>query len=112
VQGVNGKTYAASRPNLGVGDYWEPNGDPGLPDRQDDADAALATAEKRAAAPRARVDVNRTVMRALSDIDTARRSLESLTPAQLGRQDAEVRRTWAANLHEQVEALTDFHANL
>lgn len=57
-------------------------------------------------------NIPRSVMRALSDIDRARRSLMALDLAALARQDEEARRTWAANLSEHLEVLTRFRDTL
>lgn len=62
--------------------------------------------------PRPRADIPRDVTRALVQIDTGRRALEALTPAQLRTQDEEARSRWAANLSDQMDALAGVLARL
>lgn len=56
-------------------------------------------------------NISRAVSTALAEIDRARRELVRLAP-QVAQQDEEARRMWAANLSEQLEALTSFRDNL
>jgi hypothetical protein len=56
--------------------------------------------------------IPRAVSTALAAIDRARRDLTRLPLAQIAQQDEEVRRSWAANLSEQMEALASFRNHL
>lgn len=56
--------------------------------------------------------IPRAVSAAIAAIDKARRDLARLPLAQITQQDEEVRRAWAANLDEQLEALASFRGYL
>ena len=88
VTGMDGKSYAPTRPN---------------PEPAEDERRHVQ--QQRRKPP---TSIPKTVMRALGDIDRARRSLTALNMGQLAQQDEEARRIWAANLSEQLEALTRF----
>jgi ParB-like chromosome segregation protein Spo0J len=54
------------------------------------------------------VQVPKVITRALTEIDSARRALDTVTDRHLATQDEEARRSWAANLSESLEALAGF----
>ena len=62
--------------------------------------------------PTPRANIPATVTAALVSIDTARRSLEAVTSAQLRAQSEEARSRWAANLSEHIDALAGVVARL
>jgi hypothetical protein len=64
------------------------------------------------APPKPRTDIPRTINSALIQIDSARRTLEHLTRAQIAHQSEEARRAWATNLSESLEALSCFQETL
>lgn len=67
-----------------------------------------AVMQNRPRPGRSVTSITRAVSTALAAIDRARRDLTRLPLAQIAQQDEEARRMWAANLSEQLEALTSF----
>lgn len=119
VTGINGKSYAPSRPappepdpeppsdaDLLAGAEWD-----GSPPPEPAPPETLPTPAP-APARKPPVNITRTIGAALADIDRGRRALERLDAARIGREDDETRRMWAAGLSEHLEALTRFLSTL
>jgi len=88
--------------------------DADLLDGQDWAPANTSPAPVAEPAPPRKPPVNvvRTVIGALADIDRGRRSLDRIDTNRLTQQDAETRRMWAAGLDEHLDALHRVLASL
>ncbi|MFE3326844.1 hypothetical protein [Streptomyces sp. NPDC059176] len=112
VTGLDGKSYAASRPATDPHVWAEPGADEVV-----DAELVDESTQRTYNPPpsppqrvqsRPRVDVPRTVLVALSELRQVRDALQNLTSEQLARQDEETRRIWAARLSDDLEALHGF----
>lgn len=114
--GLDGKSYAASRPSVKGSIWTEPDEtevvDAELVDEPAPRTYSAPPTPERAPDRQPRVDASRTVLVALTELRQMRESLQALTAAQLARQDEETRRIWAARLNTELEALTDFHDSL
>lgn len=112
VIGLDGKSYAATRPSAQANTWAEP-GEPEVIDAELVDEPAPPTyttppTPQRAPDRQPRVDAARTVLVAITELRQTRESLQALTAAQLARQDEETRRIWAARLNTELEALHGF----